>query len=416
MYLKEIEIKGFKSFANKMKLNITHGITVIVGPNGCGKSNITDAVRWILGEQNIRSLRGSKVTDMIYTGNDTGKMSNYAEVSILFDNEDRKLSVDSEEIQLKRIIYRSGEIENYINNIPCKLKEIHELFWGTGLGRSSYSIIAQGKVDFVLSAKPTERRILFEEASNISSYNNKKEIALKKLEQVENNLLRINDILSEVKENLSHYKKKADDLKLYQSYTNDIKKLEFFLLSQQYFLYQSNIKKNHHHLTALQGEITNIEKMLVDEKKRVIQTEKEKEDLEKLLSINEEAFYESEKEKNNANNLFIVLKQKKIEVEERIKGLNIDNQSAEHKLSSFKNSLSDIDNELKETIFSIEKIIKEIYQKEDKHAKWQEIITKYGLLVQKTENDKESFNQNSDYQSQEKKIKDEMILSTITGP
>jgi chromosome segregation protein len=167
LYLKEIEIKGFKSFANKIKLTITPGITVIVGPNGCGKSNITDAVRWILGEQNIRSLRGNKIIDMIFSGNEEQKMRNYAQVSLLFDNADRKLSVDSEEVELKRVIYRSGDIENYINGIPCKLKDIQELFWGTGLGKNSYSIIAQGKVDFVLNAKPSERRTLFEEASVI---------------------------------------------------------------------------------------------------------------------------------------------------------------------------------------------------------------------------------------------------------
>lgn len=145
MYLKEIEIKGFKSFANKIKLTITPGITVIVGPNGCGKSNVTDAVRWILGEQNIRSLRGKNLTDMIFSGNKYQKMRNLAEVSILFDNVDRKLPIDTEQVELKRVIYRSGTTENYINGLPCKLRDIHELFWGTGLGKNSYSIIAQEK-------------------------------------------------------------------------------------------------------------------------------------------------------------------------------------------------------------------------------------------------------------------------------
>ena len=128
MHLKEIEIKGFKSFANKIKLTITPGITVIVGPNGCGKSNITDAVRWILGEQNIRSLRGNNLTDMIFAGNKQQKMRNFAEVSILFDNVDRKLAIDSEHVELKRVIYRSGNSENYINGLPCKLRDIHDLF------------------------------------------------------------------------------------------------------------------------------------------------------------------------------------------------------------------------------------------------------------------------------------------------
>ena len=181
MYLKEIGIKGFKSFANRIKLNITPGITVIVGPNGCGKSNIIDAVRWLLGEQNIRSLRGTKVTDMIFSGNKEQKMKNYAQVSMLFDNSDRLFSLDSEEVEVKRIIYRSGDIENYINGVPCKLKDIQELFLGTGLGKNSYSIIAQERTSFVLNAKPTERRILFEEASDVAVYRAKKENTLKKM-------------------------------------------------------------------------------------------------------------------------------------------------------------------------------------------------------------------------------------------
>ena len=288
MHLREIEIKGFKSFANKIKLNITPGITVIVGPNGCGKSNITDAVRWILGEQNIRSLRGSNLTDMLFSGNSDQNMCNIAEVSILFDNMDRKLSIDSEEVELKRIIYRSGDTENYINGLPCKLKDIHELLWGTGLGKNSYSIIAQGKVDFVLNAKPAERRILFEEAANISSYNNKKEAAIKKLDVVESNLFRINDILSEVQENLYHYKKKADDLKLYHFYRDNIRKLEFYLLSQQYLLHQKNTMKYDTRLSNLHTEIVKIEELLKDSKKKIIQIEQGKVCLEKKLNRSEE--------------------------------------------------------------------------------------------------------------------------------
>ncbi|MBN2396628.1 MAG: chromosome segregation protein SMC [Candidatus Atribacteria bacterium] len=413
MYLKELEIKGFKSFSNKIKLNITPGITVIVGPNGSGKSNITDAIRWILGEQNIRSLRGNKVTDMIYAGNDSGRASNIAEVAMLFDNEDQKLSIHSEEVQIKRIIYRSGEIENYVNNVPCRLKDIHELFWGTGLGRGSYSIIAQGKVDFVLNSKPTERRVLFEEASNISSYNNKKEIAIKKLEQVDNNLIRINDILSEVKDSLNHYQKKVDDLKLYQSYSNDIRRLEFFILSQQYLLYQKNIKNCNHHINLFHGEIEKIDRMIVSEKKNVVQHEKDLEKLEELLNKNEEKLIESEKEKNNTNDLLMILRQKKIEIEGRLKSLSEDKQSAENKLNSFKENLTEIEKDFKETSNSTSKINVEVNQKEHDYSRLHEISIRYKQWINKLESAKESQLPKFIYQVQEKKIKDEMILSNL---
>jgi chromosome segregation protein len=413
LYLKEIEIKGFKSFANKIKLNITPGITVIVGPNGSGKSNITDAVRWILGEQNIRSLRGNKITDMIFSGNNDQKIRNFAEASILFDNNDRKLPVDSEEVQLKRIVYRSGETENYINNLPCKLRDIHELFQGTGLGRNSYSIIAQGKVDFVLSAKPTERRTLFDEASNISSYNNKKEVAIKKLDLVDNNLFRVSDILAEVKENLYHYKKKADELKLYHSYRDNIKKLEFFFLSQQYLLYHKNIRNSDKNLSYLKNEIVKIDKILTDEKKKIIQIEQEKNHLEQQLNDSENNFQVSEREKNNINSLLIVLKQKKLEIAQRIKNLHEDAERAFKQLQKFRDSISDIDKDIQETNQNTSIMKEEFNQKEALKEKLHNVFTYYKQKEQKIENDRQNFNANYASLYREERIKEETVLESL---
>ncbi len=222
MYLKEIEIKGFKSFANKIKLTITPGITVIVGPNGCGKSNITDAVRWILGEQNIRSLRGNKITDMIFSGNEEQKMRNYAQVSLLFDNAARKLSVDSEEVELKRVIYRSGDIENYINGIPCKLKDIQELFWGTGLGKNSYSIddlkayrLCQENIQKLEYYMLSHQYLLLQKSS---TKNNKKLSFLKnEISQVEKTILHNKTNISQLEQQKEQLEQQLNEnIKLYQ--------------------------------------------------------------------------------------------------------------------------------------------------------------------------------------------------------
>ncbi len=412
MQLKEIKIKGFKSFANKIKLNITPGITVIVGPNGCGKSNITDAVRWILGEQNIRSLRGSNLTDMIFSGNSEQKMRNIAEVSILFDNVDRKLSIDSEEVELKRIIYRSGETENYINGISCKLRDIHELFWGTGLGKNSYSIIAQGKVDFVLNAKPSERRILFEEASNISSYKNKKDAAIKKLEHTQDNLLRVNDILSEVKENLLHYQNKADDLKAYQFYRDNIRKLELYLLSQQYLLYQKNTKKFDDKLSTINQEISKIEKIIIANKEEIHQKEQRKIHLEKQLNDSENHFQQSEKEKNDISNQLIVLQQKIKEISQRTVNLHEDIEDAKKQFVKFKDTLANIDKDIKETIQN-SNLAKERCQRNDIFLqKYHVLFTYYEERISNIEENSRKLNKRYLSQYREKIIKEETLLKS----
>jgi chromosome segregation protein len=413
LYLKEIEIKGFKSFANKIKLTITPGITVIVGPNGCGKSNITDAVRWILGEQNIHSLRGNNLTDMIFAGNKQQKMRNFAEVSILFDNFDRKLELDSEQVEIKRTVFRSGNTENYINGVPCKLRDIHNLFLGTGLGKNSYSIIAQGKVDFVLNSKPSERRILFEEAANISSYKNKKEATIKRLDSVKSNLIRINDILSEVKENLNYYKKKADDLKLYYSYRDYIKKSEYYLLSQQYLLYEKNIIKFDKMLNNLKDDLKTIEKLLNNCKKTITQIENKKILLDKQLNDIEKSLQANESEKINCNNQLILSKQKQSEITQRINNIQEDIGTSNEQYKKFR-----------ETIISIEK---DIQKADSNHSVISQNKTKYDVLLKKyrvifdnynkvssvIKEDNKYFTEQCINKYKEQKIKDETMIRSI---
>lgn len=413
MYLKEIRIKGFKSFADKIKLTITSGITVIVGPNGCGKSNITDAVRWILGEQNIRSLRGNNLTDMIFSGNNLQKMRNVAEVSILFDNIDRKLSIDSEQVELKRIIYRSGETENYINGISCKLKDIHELFWGTGLGKNSYSIIAQGKVDFVLNAKPSERRILFEEASNISSYNNKKNIAIKKLDLVKNNLVRVSDILSEVKENLLHYKRKAEDLKAYRSYRDYIERLEYFLLSQRFELYKNNTEKYQQILVDLNNEVIKLTEILKYTKEEISELEKKKKAIEEQLINSEEVLEKTEKEKTHTSNRLILLRQKKEETDNYIKNLHIDLENSRKQFKKFKETIFDIEKNLKKTELNCN-LIKE---KDNKDRlllnRYNNIVSQYKQKIINIEEAHKKFVNIYFNRYREDRVKEETIIKSL---
>ena len=198
MYLKSIEIQGFKSFANKMIFEFHNGITAIVGPNGSGKSNVADAVRWVLGEQRVKQLRGSSMQDVIFSGTELRKPLSFAYVAITLDNSDHKLPVDYDEVTVARRIYRSGESEYLMNGSTCRLRDVNELFYDTGIGKEGYSIIGQGQIDKILSDRPEDRRELFDEAVGIVKFKRRKEASLKKLESEKANLVRITDILTEL--------------------------------------------------------------------------------------------------------------------------------------------------------------------------------------------------------------------------
>ncbi|MCF6461047.1 chromosome segregation protein SMC [Clostridium sp. Cult3] len=226
LHLKKIEIRGFKSFADKIEIEFEEGITAIVGPNGSGKSNISDAIRWALGEQSVKTLRGSKMEDIIFSGTDKRRALGYAEVSIIFDNKDGAIPIDYQEVAITRRMFRSGESEYYLNKTSCRLKDIREIFMDTGVGKDGYSIVGQGKVDEILSSRPEDRRNIFEEAAGIVKYKSKKEEAEKKLEKTQDNLIRIKDIIGELEKQTESLKEQSEKANTFLRLSNRLKELE----------------------------------------------------------------------------------------------------------------------------------------------------------------------------------------------
>ncbi len=202
MFLKRIEIYGFKSFADRIELDFDKGITAVVGPNGSGKSNISDAIKWVLGEQKVKSLRGTKMEDVIFAGTVSRKPLGYAEVTLVLDNSQGSLELDYSEISVTRRLYRSGESEYLINKSHCRLKDVQDLFADTGLGKEGYSIIGQGKIDSIVSSNPQDIRHLFDEAAGIVKFKNRKAESERKLERTVDNLHRVADIISELEKQL----------------------------------------------------------------------------------------------------------------------------------------------------------------------------------------------------------------------
>ena len=222
MFLKSLEIFGFKSFVDRTRIEFSDGITALVGPNGCGKSNVVDAVKWVLGEQSSKNMRAEKMEDIIFNGTETRKALNVAEVTLTIANEKMLLPLDISEITIKRRLYRSGESEYYINNAQVKLKDIRELFWDTGVGKAAYSVMEQGKIDQILSSKPEDRRYLFEEAAGITRFKVKRAEAERRLERTEENMRQIEGILGEVKRSYDVLKVQSDKAIACRSLRDDI--------------------------------------------------------------------------------------------------------------------------------------------------------------------------------------------------
>jgi len=317
LYLKSIELQGFKSFADKIVLHFNKGITAVVGPNGSGKSNISDAVRWVLGEQSIKSLRGSKMEDVIFAGTQHRKPVGFAQVSLLIDNSDRALPIDFSEVTITRRIYRSGESEYFINKTPCRLKDISELFMNTGVGKDGYSIIGQGRIDEILSTRPEDRRAIFEEAAGIMKYKVRKKEAERKLESTSQNLLRIDDIIHELESQLEPLKEQAEKARKYLALSNELKALEVAL-------YLDSIEKSRERIQEIDAQFRKVEKEI----------EEEKAILEDKIKDNREKTEKLEKLKKSLE----TLRNELVELDKSIDQLNSQIKLDEEKISHIESS------------------------------------------------------------------------------
>ena len=393
MYLKRLELQGFKSFADKTVLEFKEGITSVIGPNGSGKSNISDAIRWVLGEQSIKSLRGAKSEDIIFAGTQARKSLGFAEVSMVIDNTDGKLPIEYAEVTVTRKIYRSGETGYFINKTPCRLKDILELFMDTGIGKDGYSIIGQGKIDEILSNKSEDRRRIFEEAAGIVKYRTRKAESEKKLEQTKLNLLRINDILSEIEANIEPLKLQADKAKQFLDLREELKSIEVGL-----FLYNIENYKEKLSQVTKDEEIMQSQKHDEDEKMSKLQEAKEelKQEIDSI-TINIEELQNIGFESTN--------KIEKINSEigisnERIQNNTLNKERLEKEIEETRNKIAELEEEItqkktkKENLF----LNKEKFQKEldEKQKELDELTKKLSDKELEIEGKKQIAQQNTD--------------------
>ena len=393
MYLKRLELQGFKSFADKTILEFREGITSVIGPNGSGKSNISDAIRWVLGEQSMKSLRGAKSEDIIFAGTQNRKSLGFAEASIVFDNTDGKLPIEYNEVTVTRKIYRSGESGYFINKTPCRLKDVLELFMDTGIGKDGYSIIGQGKIDEILSNKSEDRRHIFEEAAGIVKYRVRKLESEKKLENTKLNLLRINDILSEIEGTIEPLKMQSEKARKFLDLREELKGIEIGL-----FLYNIDTYKE------------KLEKLKIDEDILISNNNDAEQKMAKLNELKEKLKQETniitEKIESMQNIGFESSKQ----IEQINSNINVANERTLNNNENYKR----YEKEIEETKTRIEELEEEKLQKKEKKAnllgnkekfqkeltekeeKLQELTAKLSTKEKEIENKKAKIEQNVD--------------------
>ena len=364
MYLKRLELQGFKSFADKTVLEFMPGITSVIGPNGSGKSNISDSIRWVLGEQSMKSLRGAKSLDIIFSGTQNRKSLGFAEASLVFDNQDGALPIEYTEVTVTRKIYRSGETGYFINKVPCRLKDVLELFMDTGIGKDGYSIIGQGKIDEILSNKSEDRRHIFEEAAGIVKYRTRKQESEKKLERTKLNLLRINDILSEIETNLEPLKIQSEKAKKYLNLKEELKNIEIGL-----FIY--NIEKYK----------KNLEEIVKDEEIYTNQCNEEEGRLERIKQLKEELKTQIDEITTKIEEMSNIGFESQKEIEMLNSDINVANTRIANNKENSKRFSKEIE-ELKEKIKGLEE---EIKQKQEKKANLKQNREKFAKELQEKE-------------------------------
>ena len=430
MYLKRLELQGFKSFADKTILEFKPGITSVIGPNGSGKSNISDAIRWVLGEQSMKSLRGAKSEDIIFAGTQSRKSLGFAEVSIVIDNSDAKLPIEYSEVTVTRKLYRNGETGYFINKTPCRLKDILELFMDTGIGKDGYSIIGQGKIDEILSNKSEDRRHIFEEAAGIVKYRTRKQESEKKMEQTKLNLLRINDILTEIEGNIEPLKAQSEKAKQYLNLREELKNIEVGL-----FVYNINTYKEKLEQIIKDEEIMTAQRNIENEKLTSIQSLKDslKQELDeittqieqmqnigfestnKIEKINSEIGISKERIQNNIANKER-LESEIQELKTRIGELQEEEKQRQEKKANLFQNKEKFEEELKQKETELAKLTKTLSDKElEIEAKKQKIETntdkKYEVLADI--NTQEANYENLEKRKKTLKIELENVISEL---
>lgn len=358
MYLKSLEVHGFKSFANKLIFEFHDGITAIVGPNGSGKSNVADAVRWVLGEQSAKQLRGAKMEDVIFAGTQMRKPLGFAYVAITISNEDHKLNVPYEEVKIARRVYRSGESEYLLNGAACRLRDVQELLFDTGIGKEGYSIIGQGQIDKILSGKPEERRELFDEAAGIVKYKRRKAAAQKNLEEEKHNLERIEDILSEIEKQVGPLEKQAGKAKQYLTLRDELRTHDVNMFLIEYDRIHDEVKEFEEKQSIAENDLKNANS----------EYEKSKTEYEKLQTELDEKTKSIEAHKENLNSSKVMLNNCEGDIRllnEKIHGIKQSENHYKKAIDDYKLRIEKYDNEYRQYR----------QQKEDNSKKIEEINT-----------------------------------------
>ena len=393
MYLKRIELQGFKSFADKTVLEFKSGITSVIGPNGSGKSNISDAIRWVLGEQSMKSLRGSKSEDIIFAGTQARKSLGFAEVSMVIDNTDGKLPIEYSEVTVTRKIYRSGETGYFINKVPCRLKDVLELFMDTGIGKDGYSIIGQGKIDEILSNKSEDRRKIFEEAAGIVKYRTRKLESEKKLEQTKLNLLRINDILSEIESNIEPLKMQSDKARKYLDLREELKNIEVGL-----FLY--NISDYKEKLEKIVQDIQIVEDQSNSENEKMANLQNAKEELKKEIDEITSKIEEMQNLGFESTNKIEKINSEIGISKERIQNNAVNKERLEKEIEETKARINELEEEQKQKLSKKESLFanREKFQKEldEKQKELEELTKKLSAKELEIEGKKSNIEKNTD--------------------
>ncbi len=367
MYFKRLEIFGFKSFADKITIDFEPGITSIVGPNGCGKTNIVDAIRWVLGEQSVKQLRAGKMEDVIFNGSRTRKPLGLAEVSLSLDNSQNILPIEYTEVTVTRRLFRSGESEYYINKSPCRLKDITELFLDTGMGTDTYSLMEDRKINFILNSKPEERRELFEEVAGVMKYKWRKEEALRKLESTQANLMRLSDIIAEVKRQINSLDYQARKARQYQKYTEELKLLEIRRLLRNY-------EKLKEEFTRGEGNLGSLSLKAEELSSECKQKEDSTSELRCRLKEKEEELMKTQRELFSVSSEISRFEDRVLFGKERIEEIEGERAQLKEQIESFNNKITLLDEKISQTEKDKDKLAKDVEEIDKAISSGEEIL------------------------------------------